>query len=746
MHGLGDAPKFRGHSSAMLSVRLRALLLAGAIVVTACATRPNTQLVIRIRSDIPQFTELLAVRVSAVRQRGAPILDNQRYALGVGTGMFRLPGEIGLIPRDPNDTRAVDVTVTAELNDPAMTFSREYTVSIARERVTVLDVFLARRCIDATARVCPPGQACGASGCEPIEIRGLPDLVVDAGNGGDAVTDGLDSATDTGTDAAMDAFDARDAADVPTDVRVDVRPADVCPPATPAACGGVCTNVSIDRANCGACGINCLARANVMAADCAGSVCTNIRCNAGFGDCDASRVNGCEISTSTSTLHCGGCGRPCGVGAICTVGVCGCPAGQTGCGAPARCVDTRTDNANCGTCGTVCAMGATCTAGTCACPMASPTVCTGTCVDTQTNTSHCGACGARCMPTFACVMGACACPATAPTVCGTACANTMTDPANCGACATACMVPTAPGTAATCSAGVCGVGCMPGLGDCDGDTMNGCETDVRTSMMHCGACGNACPMGQMCLSGVCRAFSPVDVTVLLDVTGSNVPLLTAAVSALQTRLVAPLLALADLNVGVSYTCEFPVSPYGAPTDRPFQGATEPGTAAATINTAIGSFPPMMGGDAADGMVEALATLSGRPIHPTSLALTCSAGRAAGGCWRAGARRVIVLFTDDQFHNGPDPASAMALLSPYVGISPAPAIWPDVLAAMRATNTVLLIMNSNAMGAASPGAPQYTRMLTDLGQPVSDAFLSTGAAGTMTAADAVVARIRVIRGM
>jgi hypothetical protein len=295
------------------------------------------------------------------------------------------------------------------------------------------------------------------------------------------------------------------------------------------------------------------------------------------------------------------------------------------------------------------------------------------------------------MPTFSCVSGMCACAAPTTTLCAGRCVDLMNDPANCS------------------------------------------------------ACGMACPAMETCAAGTCRPFRPVDVTLLLDVTGSNVPNVTAAVSALQTRLVAPLLALAEVNVGVSYTCEFPITPYGSPMDRPFQGATEPITVAATLNSAIAGFPVMGGGDLADGMIEGLAPLAGRPLHPTSLGLTCSMGRVAGGCWRAGARRVIVLFTDDIFHNGPDPAGA-GLFSPYVGITPAPATWTDVLAALRADGTLVLFMNSNAAGAASMGAAQYLRMLMDLGQPATDVFLSSGAAATGTASDAVVARIRAIRAM
>lgn len=62
-------------------------------------------------------------------------------------------------------------------------------------------------------------------------------------------------------------------------------------------------------------------------------------------------------------------------------------------------------------------------------------------------------------------------------------------PANC--CGTSCpMRPHA--SAATCTAGVCGIVCAAGFGDCDGNPTNGCEVDLATSVANCGACGAAC--------------------------------------------------------------------------------------------------------------------------------------------------------------------------------------------------------------------------------------------------------------
>jgi len=59
---------------------------------------------------------------------------------------------------------------------------------------------------------------------------------------------------------------------------------------------------------------------------------------------------------------------------------------------------------------------------------------------------------------------------------------------------------------AVCSLAACVVGsCNTGFGNCDGAAANGCETDVRTDVAHCGACGNVCAPPHA--TGVCGSGS-----------------------------------------------------------------------------------------------------------------------------------------------------------------------------------------------------------------------------------------------
>lgn len=87
--------------------------------------------------------------------------------------------------------------------------------------------------------------------------------------------------------------------------------------------------------------------------------------------------------------------------------------------------------------------------------------------------------------------------------CGGGCVALATDASHCGACNHACAA------GGACMGGVCTApGCPAGFGDCDRNSANGCEVDLRGSASHCGACGAACSPGASCASGVCVGPTP----------------------------------------------------------------------------------------------------------------------------------------------------------------------------------------------------------------------------------------------
>lgn len=198
-----------------------------------------------------------------------------------------------------------------------------------------------------------------------------------------------------------------------------------------------------------------------------------------------------------------------------------CVAGLTCCGG--ACIDVQKDPRHCGACGETCAEQnaiAACLSGVCRlsckegfadCNTRANDGCE---VNVRADPASCGACGRACTTANAtpacsagqCVIGGCSggyanCDGSHANGCEV---TTGTDAMNCGACGMACALPNA---TARCNGARCVIGaCEAGRGDCDGLADTGCETDTRVSPMHCGVCGRACTMDQLCALGECRTL------------------------------------------------------------------------------------------------------------------------------------------------------------------------------------------------------------------------------------------------
>jgi len=291
------------------------------------------------------------------------------------------------------------------------------------------------------------------------------------------------------------------------------------------------TDTRTSLEHCGGCGTACTARPNATAA-CAAGRCEHT-CAAGFSDCDGDPDNGCEVDTRTSATHCGACARRCDLAnatAACTTGQCAIAACTTGFGdcdgnATNGCeADVRVSVQHCGTCGSACPARPNalqgCVSGTCVFACLSgfqdcdsdPT--NGCEVDTRTSATHCGGCGRSCQVaggTGTCTAGSCSVASCAMGLAdcdntpGNGCeVDTRTTLAHCGGCGQACV--SRPNTTASCADGACSYTCIAGFADCDGNVTNGCEVDTRTTLAHCGACDRACrPTNAtgVCAGGVC---------------------------------------------------------------------------------------------------------------------------------------------------------------------------------------------------------------------------------------------------
>lgn len=313
-------------------------------------------------------------------------------------------------------------------------------------------------------------------------------------------------------------------------------------------------DVSRDINNCGGCGKTCTASAG-KTAWCRNGQCGETTCATGRGDCngdpdDDPAHNGCETDLKTNVDSCGACGTICvvaGGDAQCSAGVCSiksCSTGLADCtgGYDDGCeTKTSTDSANCGACGKTCTTAngtSTCVSGAC-----QVKGCTGTYADcnnsnsdgcetnTATSQTHCGGCTGstvNCDTVFPHSGGQCtnsACTIT-PSSCATDYANCngtasdgcesnlKTDVNHCGTCPVACSSTGTTTAGTSCAAGKCSPTCKGTLLACPGTEQNGCTIDGATDENNCGGCGKVCLStaaahvdainGNQCLSGACN--------------------------------------------------------------------------------------------------------------------------------------------------------------------------------------------------------------------------------------------------
>src|SRR5512136_3175970 len=137
-------------------------------------------------------------------------------------------------------------------------------------------------------------------------------------------------------------------------------------------------------------------------------------------------------------------------------------------------------------------------------PSPCPTLCAGVCTNLDNDQKNCGKCGLACEPDQTCSGGLCvqACPSDM-VACEGKCIDPFTDPNHCGASGNCIGVY----TGIKCDAGK---SCVSKLCTCPTATPNACGagttafcTDFKTDPANCGACGNKCAAGKLCVNGTC---------------------------------------------------------------------------------------------------------------------------------------------------------------------------------------------------------------------------------------------------
>lgn len=233
--------------------------------------------------------------------------------------------------------------------------------------------------------------------------------------------------------------------------------------------------------HCGSC-TNVCNLPHVSEYSCETGSCAISQCAPGFADCDGRSDNGCEINILTNTSNCGGCGaaHACVTGqphadTTCVMGMCqlACNPGYADCGPAPGCESALSAPTSCGGCG----MGHVCTTDlVCQASMAGSYSCVAAC--SGGSTVH---------------------------LCDASCVDTATDPANCNGCDMMC--PARPHAVPTCSGSACSFSCAMNYGNCNSMVSDGCETDLRDSLAHCGDCSTPCPsytnMASMCTGSAC---------------------------------------------------------------------------------------------------------------------------------------------------------------------------------------------------------------------------------------------------
>ncbi len=248
------------------------------------------------------------------------------------------------------------------------------------------------------------------------------------------------------------------------------------------------TNTNFNLQHCGGCNQGCsFANAN---ANCNTGACTMGACLTNFENCDGSATNGCEVNTTTSTAHCGGCNQACTndhggtscVGSACNPTCTNVANNRWGnCDGNARngCETNLLDPFSCGSCTTVCSY-----------PNG-----IADCVESG---------GARCA-LAGCTNNHDNCDGNDANGCEQ---DVSSDLANCGACDYVCGTGHAD---PQCVSGGCVLNCDAGYNSCDTLDSTGCETHTDSDPLHCGACNNACDpeTAPYCIQGTCSAFDNI---------------------------------------------------------------------------------------------------------------------------------------------------------------------------------------------------------------------------------------------
>ncbi|HKQ67782.1 MAG TPA: hypothetical protein VJT73_00510 [Polyangiaceae bacterium] len=271
-----------------------------------------------------------------------------------------------------------------------------------------------------------------------------------------------------------------------------------------------CVNTASDPKNCGTCGHDCTALANVGTATgvtCSAGKCVvpASACSTGHAHCTANPDDGCETDI-TKAATCNSCVNKCPVdNPVCTPSGCknSCPANAPTLCNGTTCSNLDNDASHCSDCAKACVQPAsggttTCDSRKCVvhCFDGSPE-CAGNCPNYQTDSKNCGTCGHVCAAGTTCKSGQCC--TGSQTNCGGACLDLSTDADHCGACNNA-SCPNVTGGTRHCVSSSCKPTCNDGNPLCNGVC---CAAAPPNATMSCdiGVCTPHCTGSTLSCAG-----------------------------------------------------------------------------------------------------------------------------------------------------------------------------------------------------------------------------------------------------
>lgn len=203
-----------------------------------------------------------------------------------------------------------------------------------------------------------------------------------------------------------------------------------------------------------------------------------------------------------------------------------------------------------------------------------------------------------------------------------------------------------------------------------------------------------------------------DVVFLIDITGS----MSQEIGHIQAELrdtIAPGIqaAIPDSELGVATFADFPVGHCGTGEDHAYNLVLPVTADLARVQSAVNGIAVSNGGDPPEAQVEALyQTATGEGLGsfvPSSFG--CPGGGFGYACFRSDALPVILLFTDDFWHNGPGNADPYSSACPELLSSVSPHAYGDAVSVLQTRGIRVMGLFS---GLDAPARAEMDQLATD----------------------------------